>query len=812
LVAAVLVLAAVAAGQPRLEFTPPSPATVRLGDTAQATVRVHGASSIEPRLPLVPGVILRSSGSESVRSIVNGRVSAYTQVALLLTPQRAGRFTIPAIPVQAGGQILQTPEFAIEAVEDLRGKDMGFVDVQTSAPRVYVNEPLRVRVACGIDKGLQIAVRGQTRTGQNVFDVEVRAPWLAALEGATALESPALGESWLILRDGEVQETEYDEHERDGRTFHRFRFEKSFLPTTPGVLELSAATVAVQVVTGRPQVGLFGERIQGRTESIFLYGEPRRVEVLALPKEGRPADYSGGVGRFALSARLDKERVKVGNSVKLHLTIEGIGNTERFAVPELAPGGLHVLGKTEQRTRDRVEVTYDLTPLTAEVREVPPVAWSYFDTTPGKERYETLRTPALPLTVQPLAESETLAALPGQPSTAVTPGVDDIFDIKPLERTPPAPLRAPPSPGLGALALLAPWIVGAALAFAFARARRRAADVVGQRARGAAGELRRALRAGEEPHAALVAYLAARLGVEDAAIIGPDLAQRLAAAGVPDGLVPALCGAVEAGVAARYGGRGEVSADDVRALVERLERTPLRPLASLGLALLLLASAMTAQDPAAGEAAYRRGDYAQAGAQFAAAAARDADARVLYNLGNSLFRQGQLGAAIVAWERARLALPRDAELAANLALARARLELGRGEGEPFLDAVRELRDRFTPRERLGGAIALHACAALLLLLGGRRRALRALGWFALVPALLLTLEVLWWGPARPPLGIVVAERAAVVAEPRAGLEALMTLQEGVEVDVLGEGPQWTQVRVRGRSGYVPSAAVGVVRR
>ena len=35
--------------------------------------------------------------------------------------------------------------------------------------------------------------------------------------------------------------------------------------------------------------------------------------------------------------------------------------------------------------------------------------------------------------------------------------------------------------------------------------------------------------------------------------------------------------------------------------------------------------------------------------------------------------------------------------------------------------------------------------------------------------------------------------------------------EGVEVEVLAEGPSWTQVRVQGRSGFVPAGAVGVVR-
>ena len=44
--------------------------------------------------------------------------------------------------------------------------------------------------------------------------------------------------------------------------------------------------------------------------------------------------------------------------------------------------------------------------------------------------------------------------------------------------------------------------------------------------------------------------------------------------------------------------------------------------------------------------------------------------RIQYNLGNSYFRMNQLGRAILAYERAKVAMPRDADLSFNLAHAR----------------------------------------------------------------------------------------------------------------------------------------------
>jgi tetratricopeptide (TPR) repeat protein len=63
-------------------------------------------------------------------------------------------------------------------------------------------------------------------------------------------------------------------------------------------------------------------------------------------------------------------------------------------------------------------------------------------------------------------------------------------------------------------------------------------------------------------------------------------------------------------------------------------------------------------------------------------AAGFAGGHVYYNLGNAYFKNGQLGQAILSYERARLRLPRDADLGFNLATAQDRtldaVKLSRG--------------------------------------------------------------------------------------------------------------------------------------
>ncbi len=71
---------------------------------------------------------------------------------------------------------------------------------------------------------------------------------------------------------------------------------------------------------------------------------------------------------------------------------------------------------------------------------------------------------------------------------------------------------------------------------------------------------------------------------------------------------------------------------------------------------------------------YEQGDFVGAKDRFLAAVlARWKNPYLFYNLGNSYFRMGDLGRAILFYERAKNLAPRDASIAYNLNLARSRI-------------------------------------------------------------------------------------------------------------------------------------------
>ncbi len=815
------------AAQERLEVEGPVPATLRLGDTARVVLRIEGRTANPGKIdvPEVPGLQLQlSAPSTTKHTFFDGRTLSErvgVQYQLLLRPLQEGSFVVPPFRIWTGTAEQLTRELRIEARKDLRGDEFGYLDVQVEPRRVYVHEPVRIRVEFGVQQQLRI-VEDVHNMRYRYLDVEVQAPWLESFPGGEPIDVPAPeGNRQIVLMNRQLLYAAVDnDHRRDGQRWQQFVFEKAFLPTRLGRIELSAPMLRYQVLTGA-QRDLFGG-LRRQSDNLYSYGKPIELEVLPIPEVGRPDPYYGAVGRFTLDAAIDRSTVKVGASVKLTLTVRGRGNLEFLRLPPLdALPGFHKLGqKDAPRTAEQVQVTYDFTPLSTEVTAMPAVEWNFFDTTPGVEKFVNVRTEPIPLTVLPLANGETLALLPDAAPKAVTPGVDDIFDLPALDGPASKPEQLPAWGGW--LAVLAPWVLVLLGRGLFVQWRRRAADRRGQRARAAARRCEQALQRGDDPSEALAAYLGDRLDVPSAAVIRADLAQQLERAGLPAELAQETAACLERGTAARYGGGGGLQASPVRELLQRLERqrfgVRLLPLLLLlvggGLAAQVDASAidkLSPQDPVqAAVAAYRAGDHATAERAFAAAFAATGDYRFWQARGNCYFRLGKLPEARWAYETAALARPRDPELLANLRLVRQRLDVA-DDGGGFTVQLLTLRDRLTPSERAWVAALLMVCGAASLVLGWRRVGWRWFGALVLLPGAMVALEVLWLGPARP--GVAIALRKTeVVAEPRAGLQAVATVRAGVSLPVLGGGEgAYVRVQVGDRTGFAPREQLGLVR-
>jgi hypothetical protein len=456
-------------------------------------------------------------------------------------------------------------------------------------------------------------------------------------------------------------------------------------------------------------------------------------------------------------------------------------------------------------------VTYDLTPLSTDVTEIPSIGWNYFDTTPGVARFVEVATDPLAIVVDELSNSESIVPLPGAAAAAVTPGIDDIFDLPSFDGS--ARIADVPTSWLRWLTVVVPWAFMLAVLSLIRWRKRISIDTTGKRVRGAKRHFDAVLSDGDDAMNAMAVYLGDRLDVPAAAVITSDLAQRLIDSGLEEAVAADVAAAIERGTTARYGGGQDLTAEDARGLVQRLESVRFGARCWLPF-LLLPALALSAGSVCAQQAeavdAYRQGDYVAADAAFASAYASGGNRLYLRARGNCLYRMGDLPRALWAFESARVALPRDVELLANLRVVRARLELPEKDGG-FATEVRRLLDRYTLGERIYACLLCMFLAAGCLVFGWRRIGWRWVGTICLVPGAVLSIDVLWLAPSRA-LQAVALHELSVTAEPRAGMDAVAIVRPGALVGLLGSSVgEYVRIDASGRSGYVAADAVAVIK-
>ncbi len=236
-------------------------------------------------------------------------------------------------------------------------------------------------------------------------------------------------------------------------------------------------------------------------------------------------------------------------------------------------------------------------------------------------------------------------------------------------------------------------------------------------------------------------------------------------------------------------------------------------------ALLLLAGnpllATPESDFQAGVEAYSSGEWREAQIAFEAILAQDLVAGELYyNLGNCAFRQEEIAAAILYWERARRLLPGDADLERNLDLAGGLL----ADPTPpdvqlsFWRSLDRLLDALT--EASWALIWLVGIWLLALSLFWRIRSTsywprRLLPY--LIGLLLLVTSLLGtrlYRDSQDHRGVVMVQKVTVRSAPDSLAAELFDLHSGSRVQLLDATRSWRRIRLpNGQGGWLPAPTV-----
>jgi tetratricopeptide (TPR) repeat protein len=832
---------------------------IAVGESADLAVTVEGAQDAPaPSIGDVDGLSVRYVGPATQLSIVNGRTSASITHHFSVSATKPGRFTIGPIAVEYGGKRYDAGTVTVEsggpppaAPDNRRGApaaDQVTLALASPRTRAYLHE--RVPVTLTLTVGaVQVSDVHYPTIGGDGFALEpLREPAQRREQTAHGVVQIVDFQSVLTpLRAGD-------------------------LTLGPATIELS-----VPVRGGRDQFfdRFLGGDPFGARRPITVHSEPLHLEVLPLPDAGKPADFSGAVGSFELHVAASPRELKAGDPVTITTTIEGDGNLDGIAPPVVAdadalktypvqPIAQPSSNPTAAGGRARIAYEQVVIPERAGTFTLAAPRFSYFD--PAAGAYRTLTAPPIALAVQASAQPAAQApvgapaATPARAAAPETLGRDIVF----IKDTPgaltPIGRRLYRSATFWALQLV-PLALWMAVAMYDRRRKLLRADprlarfaTAGRSARRAIAGAEAALRAGDRATfydglaAALREYLSAKLDLPPGAITADGVAEHVHARGVSPEVAQGLhellatCERVRFAPQAAADGDMRAALDHAASLVRALERERRLGSASARVALVLaivgatmriavvlaivaagaLAPRLLHADAAPSpntiffhaNALYGEERYTDAAAEYERVLAGGVESGPLYfNLGNAYFKTGDVGRAVLAYERARRLMPADPDLQANLRFAR---EGAEPDAPPLVARLLfPLATRLASDPLLRVASGLWIAVVLLATLRRLVPALDVLGRRATAGFGVLLLIVATSAAYRvlaielPSWAVVVAPQGATVRfEPSASGTAHFTTTAGAKLRVLTARDQWAQVeRADGTRGWIAADAI-----
>jgi hypothetical protein len=539
---------------------------ISLGESVQFTVTVRGVrGDIRPEIPAVDGLAFQGPFTQQQMTFVNGAVSQWVNLVYTVTPTRTGDFTLPSVALEVKGKTYRTQPIAIIVEKAAAAKDisdMMFLRVVMDSQKLYLGQTMPVHV-------LLLARQNVPVKGVSSFNAD----------------APGLGYKFLPnLKQGS--------RVIDGEVFNIIQVEGALSPERTGKLSFGPVVMKVQLaVEKRGRRGSafddpFFDQFFGRTEvrEVPLTWDAIPIEVMPLPAEGRPADFTGAVGRWNLEVTAKPTDVAVGDPVTLMVKIAGDGNLDTVPRLEFDPGeGFKAYDPTTKSTKNELGTQGErdfqqvLIPKSTEAKQIPAFQFSFFDPIAG--RYQTLRRDPIVLNVRPAGGG--IATVIGGDGTSRRHARlgEDIVYLK-------GSVGAPATVGLVAgqvgfaVLNLAP-LIGLAVLCGWKRRREKLAGNVALARRSRAAKRTRDLLQSATDfagvHAAMRCYIGDRLNIPEEGITASVVEERLLPAGMETALADRVRQIFEVCDAARFaggaGGNWEQTRNEAEKLVDELERS-----------------------------------------------------------------------------------------------------------------------------------------------------------------------------------------------------------------------------------------------
>ncbi len=839
------------------QLTGRAPAQVAVGEQFRLSYTVNTDDAKGFRAGDIPDafdvLMGPSTSQQSSFQMVNGHTSSSSSITYtyILSAKKNGSFTIPPAHVTAGGKAITSNELHIKVSGQAQSGG------QSSRQQSSTGE---IRSAGSSISGSDLFIK-VTASKQHVREQEpiLLTYKVYTLVGLTQLNGKMADLKSFYSREVPLpQEKQFHIENVNGKPYRTVTWQQYVMfPQVTGKLEVPSITYEGIVVQQNRNVDPFEAFFNGGSGYIEVKKEIKApgitIQVDPLPQ--RPAGFSGGVGKYSISATLDKTEVKANDPVKMHVVVSGVGNMKLLKQPEVKfPKDFDhydakVTDKTQLTTKGlEGSIVYDFlaVPRHQGDYEIPAIEYTYFDTEANS--YKTVKTESFTLHVEK-GSGTSQATYTGQED--VKQLNSDIHYIK----TGKTRQRGVDEFFFGSTEY---WVSLAVLLLGFISLfvifRQRAienADIVKQRAgkanKVATKRLKKAAKlmaAGsqnefyDEVLRALWGYVGDKLNMPAEQLSRENISQQLEARNVSAETIGQFIGALDECEFARYapgdatGNMNKVYDAAMTAITQiatTMKRGGRRPQARLLLIMvisltsyLLPLTSHAAVTKAEADSAYVQERYQQAAKDYEALLKQGVSADLYYNLGNCYYRMDQMTKAVLNYERALLLSPGDKDIRFNLQMARSKtIDKITPESEMFF--VTWYRSLVNVQSvdswaRTALIALLVAVTLALLYLFSERIWLRKVGFFGGIFLLLIFFvsNLFAWQQKRNLTqrsgAIIIKSAVNVKSTPSENGTDLFILHEGTKVTITDSSmKEWREIRVAdGKEGWLETSEIEVI--
>ncbi len=792
------------------------------------------------------------TSSQSSYQMINGHTSSSSSVTITYTLYAAknGCFTIGASHALVGGKRLSSRPVKIQV--------SGHAQRTNGAPNMHGQDSYdqpRMRSAGSAISGSDLFIK-VSASKKRVHEQE---PILLTYKVYTQVDLTQLEGKMPDLKGFHTQEVPLPQQKTfhtetvNGRPYKCVTWSQYVMyPQMTGRLEIPSITFKGIVVQQNRNVDPMEAFFNGGSGYVEVKKDIKApgitLQVDPLPQ--RPANFSGGVGKFNISASLDKKEVKAGEPITLRVVVGGIGNLKLLKQPvvnfpkDFDKYDAKVTDKT-RLTANGVEgnMVYDFlaVPRNQGSYTIPSVELTYYDT--GKNAYKTIKTQPFKVEVEKgdgtSAESEDFASQD-----------KDIHTIK-LGK---AEQHKADEMFFGSfgywISLLMPLIAFVVLLIVFRRRAIENADIVKKRSNRAGKIATKRLRLAnklmlqgkqgefyDEVMRALWGYMSYKLNMPAEKLNRDNIRETLGRHFVDDATIEKFTTALDECEFERYA-PGDAAGNmnrtfesamtaimDIENAINEARKNQKKHPAGYSFVWLLLAmicfggTSAKAVTKNNADTEYQKGNYQQAIRDYEEILKNGESAEIYFNLGNAYYRTDNITKAVLNYERARLLSPGDDDINFNLQFARSKtIDKITPESEMFFVTWYKSLVNFTSVDnwaKTGILCIVMALLLVLLYLFGPQLMLRKIGFFGgLAFFVIFLLSNLFAFQQKQALdnrtgAIVISPSVNIKKTPAKNSADQFVLHEGTRVDIIDKGmTDWRCIRVGdGREGWIETKAI-----